>query len=518
MQGSAARKDIRGVSMETVGVDLGEVIKLAAVDTEFYARTFFPRTFRQSSPPFARDLWEPLENPNDRLVNLLCFRGASKTTRLRTFASKRIAYGISRTILYIGASERDAIRSVQWLRTQVERNRKSDSVPLGWADTFGLVPGKKWEETQIEINHTGFGHSIWVLAAGITGSLRGINFDDYRPDLIIVDDPQTDETASTQEQREKVADLILGAVKNSLAPSSEEPNAKLAMAITPQHPDDVSQRALKDEQWTSKVFPCWTAETMNVPLDEQMSSWEERFPSVQLRVDKRSAMKRNKLSIFTREMECRLISAETAQFRSSWINIREPGIVPQGCFAILGIDPVPPPSERQVQKGLANKDYEAQYVWGRYNGEYHLLDYARNRGHEPAWSVSSALGLARKWRVARIVVETIAYQRVLKWLLEQEMKRRGIYYSIVPYADTRNKFTRITSTLSGLATAGKLWIGSEHTVFMEQFEAYPDVQFDDDLDASAIALSDLSNPYLELADGADASADLDEIEYVGSCP
>ena len=81
-------------------------------------------------------------------------------------------------------------------------------------------------------------------AAGITGSLRGINFDDYRPDLIIVDDPQTDETAATLEQRNKVADLILGAVKNSLAPATEEPNAKLVMAITPQHNEDISQQAL----------------------------------------------------------------------------------------------------------------------------------------------------------------------------------------------------------------------------------------------------------------------------------
>src|SRR5262245_61650989 len=312
---------------ETVSTD--ELIKLCAVDSELYGRVFFPKTFRQESPPFATEMWEPLENPNARLVNLVQFRGGRKTTTLRTFASKRIAYGISRSILYIGASEADAIRSVIWIRNRVDRNKF-------WSDTFGLRPGRKWEETQIEIEHVGFGHTVWVLAAGVSGSLRGINFDDYRPDLIIVDDPQTDESAATEAGREKTKDLILGAVRNSLAPETDEPNAKLAMAITPQHPDDVSQLALRDPEWHSLVFPCWTSETMDLPTEQQESSWPARFPSETLRAQKSAAIHRNKLSIFAREMECRLISKETAQFKPFWLNIRDRGVIPQkGYFAVL---------------------------------------------------------------------------------------------------------------------------------------------------------------------------------------
>lgn len=501
-----------------VAIDRGELLKLCAVDSELYARTFFAKTFRQASPPFARAVWQPLEDPNARLVNLILFRGASKTTRLRTFASKRIAYGISRTILYIGASERDAIRSVQWLRTQVERNRL-------WADTFSLRPGRKWEETQIEIEHARFGHTIWVLAAGITGSLRGINFDDYRPDLIVVDDPQTDEMAAMEEQRKKVASLMLGAVKNSLAPASEEPNAKLAMAITPQHPEDVSQRALKDPQWTSRVFPCWTSETMNFGVEKQESSWPERFPSPQLRADKTSAIRNNELSIFLREMECRLVSPEASTFRPSWLNIRSAAnTAPRGNLAVLAIDPVPPPSERQQAKGLQGKDWEAHYVWCRTSdGTFHLCDRARNRGHEPSWTIATAFGLAHQWRVARIVIDAVAYQRTLKWLLEQEMRRRGIWHTVIPIADGMKKFARINNVLSGLATAGKLWVGPEHTEFIEQFEAFGPLYagFDDDLDASALALQDLANPFLDRLDvtGSDLNTHgVVDLEYVGACP
>lgn len=500
------------VILPATSIDQNELVKLCAVDSELYAHTFFPKTFRQSSPPFSREVWHALENPDVRLLNLLCFRGSAKTTRLRTFASKRIAYGLSRTVLYIGASERDAIRSVQWLRGNIERNAM-------WRDTFNLRPGRKWEETQIEIEHGTFNHTIWILAAGITGSLRGINFDDYRPDLIIVDDPQTDETAATEEQRKKISDLVLGAVKNSLAPETEEPNAKLVMSATPQHAADVTQDALKDTQWTSLLFPCWTPETVDLPVDQQESAWPDRFTSETLRLDKKAAMQRNKLSIFTREMECRLISPETSQFRPSWLNIRDPNLVIRGVPSVLAIDPVPPPSERQLAKGLVGKDWECHYVWGRYQGDYHLLDFARNRGHEPSWSVTTALMLARKWRVMRIIVDAVNYQRTLKWILEQEMKRRGTYYSVVPIADGMAKFARITGVLSGLATAGKLWIGEENTIFASQFEQYPNVEHDDDLDASALALQDLANPFLEDEDSMllDDNS-VEQIEFARACP
>ena len=491
-------------------ISVAELVKLGAVDSEFYAHTFFPKTFRQRSPEFGKEIWSALENPNVRLLNLLCFRGSAKTTRLRTFASKRIAYGISRTVLCIGASERDAIRSVQWLRGQVERNRF-------WSGTFGLRPGRKWEETQIEIEHTQFGHTIWVLAAGITGSLRGINFDDYRPDLIIVDDPQTDEMAASSESREKTADLITGAVRNSLAPSSEEPNAKLVMAITPQHKDDVSQRALSSESWTSLLFPCWTKESWELPVASQESVWPERFPSDELRKQKSEALEQNKLSIFLREMECKLTSPETSQFRMSWINVRPVGVAPpRGCFSVLAIDPVPPPSERQITKGLVGKDFEAHYVWGRVRGEYHLLDRARNRGHDPSWSIATAFGLARRWKVSRIIVDAVAYQRTLKWLLEEEMKRRGIFYTVIPISDGMAKFARIVSVIGGLATHGKLHIGAEFTEFAAQYESYPSSEHDDDLDASALALQDLSNPYLE--DAPDLDDDFGPLQLVRRCP
>src|SRR5262245_22185504 len=125
-----------------------ELIKLCAADSDFFAHTFFPKATRAISPPFSKQIWSALENPKHRLLNIEVFRGGAKTTRLRIFTAKRIAYGISRTILYVGASESHAVRSVQWLRSQIEPLIGADGTaqPSAFAATFGLRPGKTWPE------------------------------------------------------------------------------------------------------------------------------------------------------------------------------------------------------------------------------------------------------------------------------------------------------------------------------------------------------------------------------------
>lgn len=498
--------------MADVALSPAELVKLGAVNTDFFARTFFPKAFRDTSPSFDRDVWELLENPLYRHVVLRIFRGAGKTTKLRVYTAKRIAYGISRTILYVGASESHATRSVQWLRAQIEPRIGASGTPqrTPFAETFDLRPGKKWQEHEIEIHHGVDDRPIWVMGVGITGNIRGINFDDYRPDLIILDDVVTDENAATEEQREKVKDLVFGALKNSLTPRSEEPNAKIVMLQTPIDANDVSMVVEQHPDWKVASFGCWTQATEDLPLARQESSWPSRYPTAELRVSKRAAVESNTLSKFAREMECKLVAAEACAFRSNWVRFYD--TMPKAYQAVLVIDPVPPPSDRQLgSRALANKDYEAHAVVAISKGEYYLVDYRLNRGHDPSWSAATMFELGARYRVSRIVLETIAAQRYLKVMLQQEMARKQFYLAIKDAPpDQRPKFIRITTALAGPCAQGKFLCRKEHTDFLSQFTSYG-VGYrghDDLLEAVAAGVRELTNPYLEL--GVEDYSELDD--------
>lgn len=505
-------------------VSVDELVKLGAVDTELFAKAFFPKAFRDESPLFAKEVWDALENPSYRLVNLEIFRGGAKTTRLRVFTAKRIAYGISRTILYIGPREDLATRSVQWLRSAIEPRLGADGVarPTLFAQAFGLKPGKKWQEHEIEIEHTVTGQTIWVLGVGITGTIRGINFEDYRPDLIVCDDLMTDEMSLTTTGTEKIVDLVTGAVVNSLAPATEAPNAKLAHLCTPLNQFDLSSFAKRSPAWHSESFGCWTKATRDLPTERQESSWPARYPSPVLRKEKLDAIFDNKYSTFAREKECLLRAAETLSFRPAWLRKSDSFPDARKMSKVLIIDPVPPPSERQTAKNLMNKDFEVVGVVGRTKEDFFLLDYVMNRGHEPNWTLAKIFELAFQWKVGKIFVEAVAYQRVLKWLVEKEMQRRGIYYPVeTSEGDTRPKIIKITDALSGPASQGHFWCRPHHTEFILQFETYGPgyTGHDDVLDMAAMGVRALANPYLEL--GADEFWEEDEakpLRQIRACP
>jgi hypothetical protein len=512
-----------------VSVPFPELIKLCAVNTDLFARTFFPQTMRDPSPEFDEDVWKALEDPRKRLVNLEMWRGSGKTSKLRIFTAKRLAYAISRTILYVGSNESAATRSIQWLRSAIEPKMGADGKvrPPLFAQVFGLEIAKKGEEQlQLVQRIPGMAEkTAWILGAGITGTVRGINFEDYRPDLIVLDDIMTDENSQTEEQCNKITNLVMGALVNSLAPETEEPNAKLAHLCTPLDPRDVSAQAKQSPAWHTESFGCWTKDTEDFDVGEQESSWETRYPTAKLRQDKLNALATNKYSIFAREMECKLISSEKAAFKPNWLKFYDNA--PKGSTNVLAIDPTPPPSERQKENLFRDKDYEALAVVGRVRGDYYLLDYQQSRGHEPNWTIHKIFELALRWRVQRIVVESIAYQRMLKWLLEKEMQRRGVYYIVKDTkvggkSDRRSKFTRITDALSGVASNGHFFVKPEHSEFILQFQSYGSGYrgSDDLLEAGAIATGELTNPYLELGvdDYEELDASIEDFPMVRVCP
>jgi predicted phage terminase large subunit-like protein len=469
--------------------DIGEIVALAAADHEFYCRHFFPKTFRQPSPPFHREVWELLEDQEHRRVGIEVFRGGAKTTILRAYTSKRVVYGVSRTILFVSASQEHSKKSLQWIRKQVEFNKV-------WARTYGVSRGKRWTDEVIEINHGVLGVTITILALGITGQTRGVNIDDYRPDLIVVDDPCDLENTATPEQRHKTEELFFGALDKSLTPSSENSDAKIVLLQTSLQQDDLINLCHRDPSWETRKFSI---------LDEGgRSRWPERFPTVEIVNDKKAHIARNQLALWLREMECTATSEESAAFRPSWLRYWHE--LPEHMLTFMGVDPVPPPTNNDAARAELKGDFEVISVVGVFNGEYYVLETVGSRGHQPGWTISTIFALWHKWRPVRVRVEGVAYQRVLKWLLSQEMTKRRQFFQVNAVDDKRRKSHRILQAFSGIASEGRLHVNASQTEFVQQFCSFPHCGHDDYLDSVAMALDEALESGLDYLDesGQDA--------------
>lgn len=458
-------------------IDISEAIELGAADGTFYSRYFFPTTFRQQSPEFHKDMWAQLDDRSSRLKAFKCYREAAKTTIARTFATRRIAYGESRTVLFIGKSEAAARRSVRWLMKQVLFNRL-------WSSAFSITKGAKWNEELIEIHNGLFDHTVSVLPFGMTGSIRGVNLDDFRPDLIIVDDPCDSENTATPEARRKTSELFFADIVRTLVPASENPDAQILLLQTPLHQEDLIESASRDPAWNVATYSCF---------DEQGESrWPARRSTKDLLEEKESYVRRNQLSLWMREMECKIVSSELAVFKSEWLRFWE--VLPDDMIYVLAIDPASSESK--------TADDTAMVVVGFHRNKIYLVEEKTYRGYEFDHFAADFINLLRAYKPRKVCVESIAYQRTLSWHLKQAMLRYGTYAPIDEVSDRRKKADRIIQALAGPASYGHVLCRPTHLKFVQQFTDYgPTANIHDDvLDAVAMAVT--SSTYLSFNDVA----------------
>ena len=499
-------------AMKENEIDLQEAILLAAHDNEFYAHFFFPKTARQKSPDFHKKMDDILEGP-ERLGAFMLFRGSAKTTKVRLTLSKRVAYAISRTILVVGKSQDHAKRTIGWLMRNVEYN-------TFWANSFGLRKGKKWSEEEIEIFHGVDDVPIRVLALGITGSTRGINIDDYRPDFILIDDPCDEENTATKEQREKTDNFINGSLRNSLAPQSESPRAKMVLAQTLLHPDDSISRCIRDPAWATLVQGVFT--------ENGESAWPERWTTDELKAEKQSFIDRGKLSLWMREMECKIVSDELSVFRSDLLRYYEVHPDNAQMAVVLTCDPVPPPSEREIAMGFKGKDSEAWAALGlwvdRVSGQRKIivLETRTMTGHDPDWSVKTFFEMLDRWHPYKLKVESVNYQRTLAWLIEKAMKRARRYVQIDAHTpERRKKHYRIIDAIGAALSAGELYVHQSQQSLIEAIHTYPNVDHDDELEAVSVGVAELLNvsPLMAgVVDYVEAEKDIPELDIEEVCP
>lgn len=430
-----------------------EAADAGATSLTTFGKLFFPRTFRQESPPFHEVMGSALLSPA-RYNAFEVFRDGAKTTLLRTYKAQRISYALSRTVMYVSVSQQHSMFSLRWLRRQVMYNQR-------WASTFGLARGDKWTDEWCEIvhhnmppNEDGSPVIITVLAMGITGQIRGFNPDDFRPDLIIADDILNEENTATPEQRKKIEHLFFGALLNSLAPPSEAPLAKAVFLQTPFHKEDAIERCMNDSQWSPVRFGV---------LDHLgKSRWEQRYPTEQVLAEKQAAIRRSQYRLWMREKECTLVSGEEKAIDVT--KFRYWDVLPDALDKIISVDPA-----SSEAKGA---DKHATVLLGFKGLDIYIIAVAAAERNQPDKAANDFFNMVLLTPPRKAVVESNAYQRVFKWILEQEMIKRRIFVAIEKLEVRTKNADRIMQAIPGYVAYGHFHVHAGMTELITQADDY----------------------------------------------
>lgn len=273
-----------------------------------FCETYNPVAFNMKWGPNHLRVIERIEESvfHGALYALAMPRGEGKTTICRTAVLWAVSYALVQYVFVIGATQKKAEDNLQavktWMATLANyvedfpeislpaialgriANRAGgqlcdeDPTYIEWAKdrvVLATVPSPsnlrsapKWAPTSgVVIGASG------LTGEGLLGSLHTRPSDgaQVRPDFVLLDDPQTDESAASPTQNETREGLISGTVLGMAGPGKR---IAAVMPCTVKKPDDMVSRLLDHE-----THPLWRGErtSMLESMPADMDAWEHYF-------------------------------------------------------------------------------------------------------------------------------------------------------------------------------------------------------------------------------------------------
>ena len=283
------RARARNIALSLAGRDIGELPAVvnparkerAATDFRFFCEAYFPRIFYL---PWSTDHLKIIAKIEQAVLHGGLFamatpRGFGKTSLCEAACLWAVLYGHREFVALIGSSEGHATNLLRDIKIQLETNSqlKEDFPevchPIVALDGITnrckgqLYQGKRtfieWTADRIVLpTIQGSAASGAILTvAGITGQIRGMSHQRpdgriVRPSLVILDDPQTDESARSPSQCAAREATITGAVLGLGGPGNKIAAIMPCTVITP---GDLADNFLNREK-----HPEWNGERLKL--------------------------------------------------------------------------------------------------------------------------------------------------------------------------------------------------------------------------------------------------------------
>lgn len=292
----------RQAEQSLAGRDIGQLPEVvnpdrkAACERNFqlFCESYFPETYALAWSPDHLKVIEKIETAVLRggLFALALPRGSGKTTITESAALWSMLYGHREFVVLIGATESAALELLDSLKTELEVNeRLAEDFPEvcypvaqleGIANRCAgqLYKGERtritWTSNEIVLPTVegSKASGIIVRVAGITGRIRGMKFKrsdgrSVRPSLVIIDDPQTSESAGSLEQTRKRVRVLAGDILGLAGPGQKISGI---MPCTIIRPGDMADIILN-----RNTHPDWNGEKtrMVYRFPTNMKLWEE---------------------------------------------------------------------------------------------------------------------------------------------------------------------------------------------------------------------------------------------------
>ncbi len=457
-----------------------QALKKLRNNMALFGRHCFPTALRKSTPPFHNEVYSSLANDNKRRVLIAAPRGTAKSTvTTLIFPLWKVAFKRSDEDLFIVIISESQTQSINFLSRIKYHLTHSDKFKEIFGD-LGPETAKRWTNNDIVLEN-----GARLIAVGTGQRVRGFIEGDTRPNLIIVDDFESELNAYTAEARAKNRKWITEAVIPSL---SDE--GRIAMIGTVISEDCFLYWAKDSDAWNTLWYSIWD--------EDEKSIWPERFPKSRIMEIKKEFQSVGNLNGFYQEYMNIAQSPDMAPFKPEWIKLHHydyKRIDGQNCLVrtkgdeeevkpvevYCGVDPASSLS--------STADYFVVATVGvDYDNNKYIIDIYRDR-ISPAEQPSKLIEVFKKYRPKRMKIETVGYQEALRTAVRELMLKESLYIpGLEKGVKPRNRKSERLLSLVPLFAKGTFFFRPQDNIAQQEFLSYPRGKHDDVMDAIWTAL------------------------------
>ena len=458
-----------------------------------FGRTCFPTALHKDIPPFHANIYSSLADDKKRRVAIAAPRGTAKsTTTTLVYPLWRAAFKKSSEDLFIVIISESQAQSINFL-SRIKYHLDNSKMFHDLFGNLGSSTAERWTHTDVIL-----ANGARIVAVGTGQRVRGFLQGDTRPNLIIVDDFESELNAATPEARAKNKKWMTEAVVPSL--SDEGKIAMIGTVIS----EDCFLYWIKDSK-------AWNVLWYSIINDEDESLWPERFPLERIQQIKEEFQSIGNLNGFYQEYMNIAQSPDDAPFKPEWMKlhhyeykrengqnllIREIGeetkTIPVELYC--GVDPASSLSARAdfFVLSIIAVDFE---------GNKYVVDIFRDR-ISPAEQPQKIIDMYKKYKPRRVKVETTGYQEALRTGTRQIMQEEGLYIpGLEAGVKPRTKKSERLLSLVPMFARGQFYWRPQDLAGQQEFLSYPRGKNDDIMDSIWTALEGAKPCRIESFDG-----------------
>ncbi len=185
-----------------IGNDLDEVLVQCVVDIKVFCGTLLPEVFTADFSVLHDTIFQ-LINSGAKHIAIAAPRGIGKTSIAKAFIMRAILFDMAKFIVYLSNSSTSAEMQTENIKRDLLSNDD-------FRKLFGNIrtsdkAGGNIGETFSKLSWVAYGRSF-VLPRGAGQQIRGLNWNNHRPDLVVIDDLENKNEIRSSENRSKLKD------------------------------------------------------------------------------------------------------------------------------------------------------------------------------------------------------------------------------------------------------------------------------------------------------------------------